>query len=630
MAVTASTPASAAVTTTPGGRRRPDEPAYARPVLLLIAAVAATLCTWGIDHSVYHDFYATAVRSMAGGPRAFFFGAFDPRSAITLDKLPGFLWPQAVSAELFGFRPWALVLPQAAECVAAVLVLYVVVRRWSGAPAALFAAAVFTLTPVTVGLGRSIVEDAPFMLLLLLAAEATQRAVGAQRPHRLRPLLTAAVWAGLAFQCKMLEAWAILPTLAAVYVLGAPVPVRRRLRHLALAGCVTLAVSSSWVLAVALTPAQDRPYIDGTTDNSAVSLVVGYNFLNRLGAVGLDAGATGSVTATQSNGLAQLAKMVSPGIVSQTGWLYPLAATGLVWGIAAVWKRRVPRTGRTALSTVLWGGWLLTFFAAFSVGSVTGHTYYMGVVAVPVAALAGIGLVRCLRAFRAGGRRAAVFPAVVAVNVVWCLVPAWRYPAFLPWLAPACVGLCVLALCALALVRRRASVTARPAAAAVAAAVVSVLLSPAAWSFSALDLRYNQPGAMARVGPTNRPGGGGPRTLAPSQQRLLSYLRAHRDGATYLAAVPMWSDATPYIINAGAPLLPMGGFTGQVPFPTLAQFRAMVASGKVRYVIPHTGLPDRSGSPADRVLVWVAAHCTRVPASASLPQPLYRCGSGSG
>ncbi|MFE5588604.1 ArnT family glycosyltransferase, partial [Kitasatospora sp. NPDC056531] len=285
----------------PRGRRAPwtspdGQPGYARPVLLGIAAVAAVLYAWNINHSQYHSFYADAVRSMTESWKAFVFGSFDPAGTITLDKLPGFLWPQALSARVFGFHPWALTLPQVVEGVLSVLVLYRVVRRWAGANAGLLAAAAFTLTPVAAGLFRTAVEDAAFTLLLLLAADAAQRAA---HTARLRPLLLAGVWVGLAFQTKMLEAWAVLPALAAVYLLAAPTSLRRRVGHVALAGLVAVVVSASWMLVVTVTPAQDRPYVDGTTDNSAFSMVVGYNFLNRFSSLGMSAAQTGSVQAVR-------------------------------------------------------------------------------------------------------------------------------------------------------------------------------------------------------------------------------------------------------------------------------------------------------------------------------------------
>ncbi|AOR30820.1 hypothetical protein BFF78_06920 [Streptomyces fodineus] len=594
---------------------------YERPVLAAIAVLAAVLCLWGLGHSTYHAFYASAVRSMTDSPADFFYGSFDPAGSITLDKLPGFLWPQALAALLFGFHPWALVLPQALEMVGCVLLLHLLVRRWAGVPAGLLAAAFLTLTPVTVGLGRSITEDAPFVLLLLLAAEATWRATERARP---RTLLLAGLWVGLAFQCKMLEAWAVLPALALTYLVAAPVALRRRIGHVALAGAVTVTVSLSWMLAVALTPTGARPYLDGTTDDSPFALVVGYNFLTRFHDVGIDAAGTGSIVASRTaHGAGHLGpgmgdgvgKMFSPGLATQTGWLYPLAALGLAGGLLALRRRRVPRTDRMFAGYVLWGVWLTTFFAVFSFGSVTGHTYYMGVVAVAVAVLAAAGVVQA--------RRSRVLAAVLAVDVVWCVVLTLWYPHFQPWSAPCAVALGLLALL-LASLRRPA---------ALATGLAAALLIPGVWTASALSPRYNQPGAFGRVGPTSTRAGTASTTLGPHHQRLLAYLTAHRDGARYLAAVPGWQSAAPYVIAANAPVLPMGGFTGRVPYPAPTAFRKLVDTGRLHYVVvsradmrPHA---FTAGSPVGALLRWTAAHCALVPPVAYDPgdqvRLLYHC-----
>ncbi|MFJ5838044.1 glycosyltransferase family 39 protein [Streptomyces shenzhenensis] len=610
---------------------------HERPLLLCIAALAALLFLWGLDHSAYHAFYASAVRSMTDSPAAFLYGSFDPAGSITLDKLPGFLWPQALSALVFGFHPWALVLPQAVEGVACVLLLHLVVRRWAGVAAGLAAAGFLTLTPVTVGVGRSVVEDAPFVLLLLLAAEATQRATARARP---RTLLLAGFWVGAAFQCKMLEAWAVLPALAVTYLVAAPAPWRRRVGHLALAGAVTAAVSLSWMLVATLTPAGSRPYLDGTTDNSAFGMVVGYNFLTRFHALGIDAAGTGSIVTGRpahpggppvSMG-DSVWKMFSPGLATQTGWLYPLAALGLVGGLVALWRRRVPRTDRLLAGHVLWGVWLATFFVVFSFGSVTGHTYYMGVVAVALSALAGAGLVQGWRAVRAGGRAAWLLPAVIAVNVAWCAALTLCYPRFFGWSAPAAGVLCLAGL-ALTGVRRGRAVTAGTA-----VALAAVLLIPAVWSASALSPRYNQPGGFGRVGPNSIRTGDALSALTPARHRLLAYLTAHRDGARYLAAVPSWTVAAPYVIAADAPVLPVGGFTGRVRFPTPRGLSRLVDSGRLRFVLlRRSDLMDRPGAgraQAGALARWTVVHCAPVPPAAyggdGRRYLLYRCGPGSG
>ncbi|MBX7548512.1 glycosyltransferase family 39 protein [Streptomyces sp. tea 10] len=715
-----------------GADRRPPwrspqgDPPYARPVLLVLVVLAAVLYAWGIDRSEYHTFYASAARSMTESWKAFFYGSFDPGNSITLDKLPGFLWPQALSARLFGFHPWSLTLPQVLEGVASLLVLHRIVRRWAGAHAALIAGAVFLVTPVAVGLFRTSVEDPMFTLCVLLAAEATQRAALA---GRLRPLIMAGVWVGVGFQAKMLEAWAVLPALALVYLISAPLTLRRRLAHLGISAVVMAAVSASWMLAVTLTPAKDRPYVDGTTNNSAFSMVVGYNFLTRFSSLGISAASTGSVTSIQGGGgghartgqgpgqaagfgagpgsgrvagtgaagtgsggagayggagafggdLARTghrahsgdrafggagalgaggaqgtgaaaartgggggfggdqngwSKMFGTSLASQTGWFYPIAAIAAVCGL--LWSRGRPRTDRLRAGYVLWSTWLALYFLVFSAGSVAGHTYYMGVIAVPLAALTGAGTVLMWRAYRAGGPRAWALPGAVAATAAWAAYLAGQFTSFAAWLAPTVGVLAVAGLVLLFLARPGGrSAGGRHALGGLAAALAALLIAPSAWAVQvfAPSYRTNTMGAVGpsasgrgfgttrsgtgRLGQTAWTGAGafgrasrgsrrgmtgtgaaggmggmggfggasGSGALTAAQQRLFDYTRAHQGTAAYVFATTSWSTASPYILADGAHVLSIGGFSGRVPFPTEGRFQQLVDSGEVRYVV---------------------------------------------
>ena len=150
----------------------------------------------------------------------------------------------------------------------------------AGPAAGLTAAAVLAVTPVTVLLGRGNVSDSLLILLLVLAADATSAAL---LSGSLRQLLLAGVWVGLAFQAKMIQAWLVLPALAAGYLLAAPAArLRTRFAHVALAGLVTAVVSLSWMTAVSLVPSHDRPYVDGSAHDSVYTQVFDYNGLGRL------------------------------------------------------------------------------------------------------------------------------------------------------------------------------------------------------------------------------------------------------------------------------------------------------------------------------------------------------------
>ena len=85
-------------------------------------------------------YYMAGVRSMTVSWHDFIFNAFDPAGFISLDKPPVAFWAQTLSAELFGLRAFSVLLPQALEGLASILVLYLLVRRVFGTAAGLFAA----------------------------------------------------------------------------------------------------------------------------------------------------------------------------------------------------------------------------------------------------------------------------------------------------------------------------------------------------------------------------------------------------------------------------------------------------------------------------------------------------------
>jgi Dolichyl-phosphate-mannose-protein mannosyltransferase len=207
--------------------RSPDgQPPWARPALLGIAAVAALLYARNLAGAGLAPFYSTAVKSMSVSWKAFFYGAFDPKATITIDKLAGSFLPQALSARIFGFHPWALALPQVIEGVVSVLAMYRVVRRWAGPVPGLLAAGIFAATPIAASMFGHSMEDGALTMCLVLAADSWQRAV---MEGRLRSLCWAGVWVGLGFQAKMLQAWMILPALGLGYLLAAPGGLGRRL-----------------------------------------------------------------------------------------------------------------------------------------------------------------------------------------------------------------------------------------------------------------------------------------------------------------------------------------------------------------------------------------------------------------
>ena len=248
--------------------------------LLAVLCLAAFLNFWNLSANGYGNaYYAAAVRSMTQSWHNFFFASFDPGGFITVDKPPVGLWVQAASAKVFGYSGTSLLLPEALAGVGAVFVLYLAVSRVFGRMAGLAAGLALAVTPISVAINRSNNLDAWLALCTTVAAYCVVRAI---EKGSLRWLVLSGVMIGVAFNTKTLAGFVAAPALFAAYAITAPVDYRRRLRDLVVAGAVLLALSASWVAIVDLTPADSRPYVGGSQENSELDLLLNYNGLGRI------------------------------------------------------------------------------------------------------------------------------------------------------------------------------------------------------------------------------------------------------------------------------------------------------------------------------------------------------------
>ena len=256
------------------------DPRWARPALFGLLALTAILYLWDLGRNGWaNDFYAAAVQAGTKSWKAFFFGSFDQSNFITVDKTPASLWVMEISGRIFGFSQWSMLAPQALEGVASVLLLYAAVKRWFGPPAGLIAGLVLALTPVAALMFRFNNPDALLVLLMTAAAYTLVRAV---ENGRTKWLVFTGLLLGFAFLAKMLQAFLVVPGFAVTYLWAGPPRLGRRIWQTVLMG-VGIIVGAGWWIGVAeLTPAADRPYFGGSTNNNILQLAIGYNGLGRL------------------------------------------------------------------------------------------------------------------------------------------------------------------------------------------------------------------------------------------------------------------------------------------------------------------------------------------------------------
>jgi 4-amino-4-deoxy-L-arabinose transferase-like glycosyltransferase len=495
------------------------DPRWARPALFGLLALTAVLYLWDLTRNGWaNDFYAAAVQAGTKSWKAFFFGSFDQSSFITVDKAPGSLWVMELSGRIFGFSQWSMLAPQALDGVGSVLLLYAAVKRWFGPAAGLIAGLVLALTPVAALMFRFNNPDALLVLLMTAAAYTVVRAV---ENGRTRWLVLAGLLLGFAFLAKMLQAFLVVPGFAVTYLWAGPPRLGRRIWQTVLMGAGIVAGAGWWILAAQLTPAADRPYFGGSTNNNILQLAIGYNGLGRLtgseaGSVGPGGGGGGGQGAS-FGGATGIFRLFHAEFGGQISWLLPAALISLA---AMAWvSRRAARTDRTRAGALLWGGWVLVTGLVFSYMNGIIHPYYMVALAPGIAALVGIGAAAMWQARPGSGPLAGRIAAAAGVlaSAVWAYVLLDRTPGWLPWLrwvvlvaGVAATGLILAgpALARLATAPRSRRARLALAVAPLGLALVAGLAGPAAYALDTVGTAHT--GAIPSAGPASAGFGGGP------------------------------------------------------------------------------------------------------------------------
>ncbi|MFE9699495.1 glycosyltransferase family 39 protein [Streptomyces sp. NPDC006270] len=478
-------------------------PRWARPALYGLLLAVGLAYFWNLSASGYaNSFYSAAVQAGSESWKALFFGSLDSGGAITVDKPPAALWPMALSVRLFGLSSWAILAPQVLMALATAAVLNTAVRRRFGPVAGLLAVGVFALTPVAALMFRFNNPDALLALLMTVTVWCVLRAL---ERGRTKWLLWAGAAVGLAFLTKTLQAFLILPPLAVLYAVCAPVSVRRRFGQLALSALTMVAAGGWWVAIVELMPASSRPYVGGSQNNSFLELTFGYNGLGRIngeetGSVGGGGRGGGGGGGWGETGIG---RMFDADIGGQIAWLLPAA---LILLVAGLWlTRRAARTDSARAAFVAWGGALVMTAAVFSFMAGIFHQYYTVALAPYVAALVAMG-VTVLWEERGAWWPRAVLAGTVAVTVVWAYVLLGRTPDYLPWLRWAVLAAGLAGALGLFAVGRSGG--RGLALAAVGLSCAASLAGPAAYTVSTLSTGHQ--GSIVTAGPSAGFGMGGP------------------------------------------------------------------------------------------------------------------------
>lgn len=580
-------------------------------VALLIGTAAAYLRHITVN-GMGNNFYAAATWAGSRDWKALLFGSLDPGNFITVDKPPVSQWVMGLSGQLFGFSSASMLIPQALMAVGAVALTYAAVTRATDSRGAgLLAGAVLAATPVVALMFRFNNPDAVMVLLMTAGAYCTIRALKHASP---RWLMLAGVALGFAFLAKMLEGLMVLPALGIAYLIVAPTTLRNRLWHLT-GAAAALIVSSGWyVLLTILWPASSRPYLAGSTNNTFMDLVLGYNgfarFLGQNHRGGgnrfelppgyemprnLGGGGFGGFGGFGGSGHW---KLFTGEIGFEISWLLPAAL--LAFAVVLVSRWRAPRTDQIRGAALVFGLWLIIDGIAFTTMKGGMHAYYTLAIGPAVAGMFAIGVHEVWR------RRSEVFgrigsAAMILATGVWAFVLLNRNADWLPWLRWTLLAVSVLAALGLLAIAFPA-VSRRLRARATSVLVIAGLLAGlgGTTAYAAATLPQEHTGGGPSVGPVR------PEKPGPANQ-MRRAVTAFLDGSTepqvaellrnttttWSAAVDRSSTAAGLELDSRTPVIAIGGFTSDDPVPTLPDFEHLVTTHQVTYYLAQeVQLPD--------------------------------------
>ncbi|WP_439031592.1 ArnT family glycosyltransferase [Gordonia terrae] len=678
------TPSPPATSPGPAGSDLPEpNPTSSRAQWVSVAALllgTAIAYLWNLSINGWaNSFYSAAIQAGSQSWKAWFFGSSDMANSITVDKPPASLWIPGLSARIFGVNSWSILVPEALMGVASVALLYLITRKYLGHWAGILAGTVLAVTPVAAMMFRF---DNPEALLILLMVAAVWAMMKGLEDGRWRWLVLTGVFVGFGFLTKQLQVMLIVPPLAVTYLAFGPRGWARRIAQLFAALGAMIVSAGWWVLAVELWPASSRPYIGGSQNNSILELTFGYNGLGRLngnetGAVvpggggnameGMAGGPGGPGGGGGAWGETGWLRMFEPAQGGQTAWLIP---TGLVLAVVAlVLIGRARRTDPRRAYLVVWGLWLLVTMAVFSFMAGIFHQYYTAALAPAVAAVVAGGATVCWSHRDRLWVRTALGISV-AITAIWGFVLLNRTPDFVPWLRFAVLAVGLVAAIAMVFANRRSI-----AAVALIGAIAAGLAGPVAYTVDTIATEksgsivtagprvegefgpggaggpggrggpFGGPGGPGGQGgpgrqqqgmPGSAPGVGGPggsisrggdgaggllRGSTPSQA-MVDKLTANADDYTWVAAAVGSQSASGYQLETGYSVMPIGGFNGSDPSPTLTEFQELVAARKIHYFIGGggmggggmggDGMGGDSSDPSSQISSWVQENYTAV------------------
>lgn len=608
--------------------------------IILVMLLASFIYTWNMwNEGLSNLYYSAGVYSMGQNLHAFFYNSLDSVGFISIDKPPLGLWIQVLFTKIFGFNGSVLLLPEAIAGILSVYFIYKIISKRFNKSAGLVSSLILTLTPIFTAVCRNNTIDSILILTLILASD---QAIKSAEKSSLKHLIYSGILIGLGFNIKMLQAYMIVPAVYLTYLIFSNEKISKKLLSATISVIIMVIISMSWIIAVDLTPSENRPYVGSSDTNSAFELAIGYNGVGRL--LGIHSinnktsiinknympnmnnnmvkpnknntnspiNANSNITRPNSfnkdnvkmitndkqDDSTSLFRLYNSYNAGQISWFLLPSLLISVYAIYLIFKKSWKQKSEN-ITLFYFALCFISMFIYFSFSNGVVHRYYLAMLATPIAALTGIGFWYLIK------NNKKYIPIIYILIVLTQLYIQTLYFNWISLLIPIyiIITIVIFVFMILSLKKNKSNII-------LASYMAIFLLLPAIWSLTPIIYGNNAQLPIA-----------GPELISQKNifnsnndlSSLITYLTENRNNADYLVATSSAMDyGSKLILESGEPVMALGGFNGGDSPLTTEEFENLVDKQVVNFAIISNENKSKKQVSNDNITQWIIDNGTIV------------------
>ncbi|WP_058485370.1 ArnT family glycosyltransferase [Defluviitalea phaphyphila] len=613
--------------------------------IILIIILACVVYIWGLwNEGLGNLYYAAGVFSMGQNFHAFFYNSIDSIGFISIDKPPLGLWIQVLFTKILGFNGIALLLPQALAGVLSVYFIYKIMIKRFGKRVGIVSALVLTLTPIYVAVSRNNTIDSILILMLILASE---QAIKAAQKSSIKHLIYAGIFIGLGFNVKMLQAYMIVPAVYLTYLVFSKEKIIKKLISCTVSVLVLLVISLSWIMAVDLTPPENRPYVGSSTTNSALELTMGFNGLGRLIGVNYlkrsSLNDSSNVIPPKTNvqnrdmnnrpnvnslpdtnsrrninnpsnlknrpdeknnqhsnnrsggeaGTPSIFRLYNSKNAGQISWFLLPVFIVCIFYLYLFFNKKIKDMSQN-ITTFYFISCFIPMYIYFSFSPGLVHRYYLAMLSFPISALIGIGV------YFLKQQQKIFIPIIFAVTAILQLYIQSLYKNWLNWVVPCLIVIFIAVLVLIFIDMKRNDNKF------IINYLFVLLIIPAIWSFTPIIYGNNERIPIAGPELVNQKDSS---NNYVNLSNLIDFLKENKGDTDYLVAAPSAMNlGAKLILESKEPVMILGGFKGNDNPITVEDFKNLINKNVIEYaLVPTSNNLDRNRNETinSSIIEWI-------------------------